>query len=121
LSTEPVSSHTELMQLARAKGLVLRVHMIANVRQTYWVEGRNGEKVFGSRDFVDHRTLSGKGLASHSFAFECALEAEGVQQISDDALPPGVPRMKPVWGEANPWRIADANGVITTGGVYSQW
>ncbi|EER19568.1 hypothetical protein Pmar_PMAR012550 [Perkinsus marinus ATCC 50983] len=115
LSTEPVSSHTELMQLARAKGLVLRVHVIVNVRQTYWVEGRNDEKVFGSRDFVDHRTLSGKGLASHSFAFECALEAEGVQQISDDAIPPGIPRMKPVSTGTNPWKIADANGVVSQG------
>ncbi|KAF4677288.1 hypothetical protein FOL47_002527 [Perkinsus chesapeaki] len=112
LSTEPVNTHTELMQLVRAKGMVLRVHMVANVRQTYWVEGRNGEKVFGSRDFVDCRTLSGKTLASHSFAFECALEAEGAPEISDDPLPPGIPRMKPVSTEANPWKIADANGGI---------
>lgn len=33
------------MTMMVVAGLVLRVHVIVNVRQTYWVEGRNDEKV----------------------------------------------------------------------------
>ncbi|EER03085.1 ankyrin repeat domain containing protein [Perkinsus marinus ATCC 50983] len=104
--TEQRHTFRDAIQLAREAGLVARMHVAVSVRESYWVEDRHGEALFGSRTDPDPSASEVGPVAEHMVIMEAGMVYE------PDSANPSEDNFVPIVADGRVWRMADVNEVV---------